>query len=124
MVKRRGTWSRRRRPARMRQRSMNTDRLLREIDRRLAALDETHRAEVLDAVREEFGRERRRVDPSLTMEVERERHLETETLRKMLKAITRQARLEETLDEILKQLSRIVSFDSYSVALLDHEERF
>jgi hypothetical protein len=103
---------------------MNTDRLLREIDRRLASLDETHRAEVLDAVREEISRDRRRVDPSLTVETERERRLEAETLRDVLEAITRQARLEETLGEVLKQLSRIVSFDSCSVALLDRDGRF
>jgi hypothetical protein len=103
---------------------MNTDRVLREIDRRLAALDEKHRGEVLDAVREEIARDRRRVDPSLTVEAERERRLEAETLREVLEAISRQARLEETLGEVLKQLSRIVSFDSCSVALLDPEGRF
>ena len=47
---------------------MNTDRLLREVETRLAGLDATARAEVLDAVREEIARERRRVEPELTVE--------------------------------------------------------
>jgi hypothetical protein len=98
---------------------MNTERLLREIDRRLAGLPEDARAETLDAVREEIGRERRRVDPGTTVETERERRLEAETLREVLEAINRQARLEDTLQEVLKQLGRTVIFDSCSVALAE-----
>ena len=50
---------------------MNTDRLLREVETRLARLGEADRQEVLDAVREEIARERRRVEPELTVEAER-----------------------------------------------------
>ena len=98
---------------------MNTDRLLREVERRLAGLPAEARAEALDAIREEIGRDRRRVDPADTVELERERRLLAETLRDALEAISRQARLEDTIDEVLKQLARVVVFDSCSVALLD-----
>lgn len=104
---------------------MNTDRLLREIDKRLAHLAQAERAEVLDAVREEIGRERRwQTVPDGPVEVERERRLEAETLRDALEAISRPAGLAETLDEVLKQLSRIVAVDSCSLSLLDPEGRF
>ena len=103
---------------------MNTDRLLRDLERRLGDLPEATRAEVLDAVREEVARDRRRLDPSVTVEVERERRLEAETLREVLEAINRQARLEDTMEEVLKQLARIVAFDSCSVALAEPNGTF
>jgi hypothetical protein len=96
---------------------MNTERLLREMRKRLEGFPDAERAEVLDALREEIARQRRRLDPSLTVESERERRLEAETLREVLEAINRQARLEDTIAEVLKQLSRIVVFDSCSLAL-------
>jgi len=68
--------------------------------------------------------ERRRSIRELTVEAERERRVEAETLREVLEAINRQARLEETIGEVLKQLSRIVRFDSCSLALMDPEGRF
>jgi GAF domain-containing protein len=103
---------------------MNTDRLLRDLERRLASLPDDTRAEIIDAVREEVARDRRRLDPSVTVEVERERRLEAETLREVLEAINRQARLEDTMEEVLKQLSRIVAFDSCSVALAEPNGTF
>jgi hypothetical protein len=102
---------------------MNTDRLLREVERRLVGLDEGHRNEVLDAIKEEIARERRRVDPALTVEAERERRVEAEILREVLEAINRQALLDETIEEVLKQLARLVAFDSCWVALLEAEAR-
>jgi hypothetical protein len=96
---------------------MNVDRLLRDVEKRLGYLDEGVRAEVLDAFREEIAKERRRHDPGLTVEAERERRVEAETLREVLEAINRQARLEDTIGEVLKQLSRVVTFDSCSLAL-------
>src|SRR5438093_2017900 len=98
---------------------MNTDRLLREVETRLARLAEADRQEVLDAVREEIARERRRVDPELTVEAERERRVEAETFREVLEAINRQARLEDTIEEVLKQVSRVVVFDFAALALLE-----
>lgn len=103
---------------------MNTERLLREVEKRLVGLPETHRNEILDAVREEIARERRRVDPADTVELERERRLEAETLREVLEAINRHAALDETIGEVLKQLSRIVVFDSCSLALLEPDGGF
>jgi len=103
---------------------VNTDRLLREVERRLAGLPEQARAEALDAIREEIGRERRRIDPGDTVEVERERRQLAETLREVLEAINRQSRLEDTIGEVLKQLARVVMFDSCSVALLGGDNRF
>jgi GAF domain-containing protein len=103
---------------------MDMERLLREVEKRLGGLDEAHKAEALDAMREEFARERRRVTLSLTVETERERRVEAETLKDVLEAINRQARLEDTIEEVLKQLARIVTFDSCSLALADTEGRF
>ena len=104
---------------------MNTDRLLREVESRLQALSPEVRAEALDAIREALGRERRRdQSPEAVVEVERQRRLEAETLRDILEAITRSARLEEIIDEVLKQLSRIVTFDSCSLALHDGDGHF
>jgi hypothetical protein len=73
----------------------------------------------MDAVREEIARERRGLEPSLTVEAERERRVEAETLRAVLEAINRQARLEETIDEVLKQLDRIVAFDACTLSLIE-----
>ena len=103
---------------------MNIERLLREVERRLPHLSDTDRSEVVDAVREEIARERRRIDLGGTVEIERERRQEAETLREILEAINRQASLDETIGEVLKQLSRIVVFDSCSVALLEGDGRF
>lgn len=99
---------------------MNTERLLREVDRRLAHVDPASRDEVLSALREEIRREQMRsVEFPATVENERERRVEAETLREVLEAISRQARLEETIEEVLKQLSRIVALDSCSLALVE-----
>jgi GAF domain-containing protein len=98
---------------------MNTERLLREVEKRLAHLPDPDRAEALDALREEIGRERRRDSPHATVEIERERRVEAETLREILEAINRQASLDQTIEEVLKQLSRLVVFDSCSIGLLD-----
>jgi hypothetical protein len=104
---------------------MNTDRLLREVEKRLAHLSDADRAEALDAVREEIGRERRRVSgPHATVETERERRTEAETLREILEAINRQPSLDDTIEEVLKQLARIVSFDSCSLGLLEADGSF
>jgi hypothetical protein len=104
-------------------RQMNLERLLHEVEKRLEHLGEATRAQVIDALREEIARERRRLDPTGPVEAERERRVEAETLREILEAITRQARLEETIDEVLKQLGRLVAFDSCSVALRDPSGR-
>jgi len=102
---------------------MNTDRLLREIEKHVAHLPEATRAEVVDAVREEIGRERRRLDPGSTVETERERRVEAETLRDVLEAINRESRLESINEEVLKQLARIVPFDCCWLTLLDPDGR-
>ncbi len=96
---------------------MNTERLLRELEARLAGVSAELRAEVLDATREEIARERRRVDPTLPVELERKRRIEAETLREVLEAINRQARLEETIEEVLKQLAKIVAYDACTLSL-------
>jgi hypothetical protein len=103
---------------------MDSDRLLREVERRLGHLTEADRAEVVDAVREEIARDRRRLHPSLTVETERERRVAAETIRDALEAINRQARLEGTIDEVLKQLARIVSFDCCVLALAESDDTF
>lgn len=105
---------------------MNAERLIREVEKRLVGLSESARAEVLDAMREEIGRERRRAesDPAGTIEAERTRRVEAETLREVLEAINRQARLVDTIEEVLKQLARIVVYDSCSLALLEPDGQF
>jgi GAF domain len=104
---------------------MNTERLLREVDKRLAALDGDARAEVLSVLGDELLRERRRTrDFPGTVQNERERRVEAETLREVLEAIGRQARLEETIGEVLKQLARIVPVESCSLSLKDDEDAF
>lgn len=103
---------------------MDIERLIRELEKRLVELPDALRAQVLDAVREAASHERRRSVRELTVEAERERRVEAETLREVLEAINRQARLEETIAEVLKQLSRIVRFDSCSLALLETDARF
>jgi hypothetical protein len=105
---------------------MNAERLIREVEKRLVGLSESARAEVLDAMREEIGRERRRAesDPQGTLEAERTRRVEAETLREVLEAINRQARLTDTIEEVLKQLARIVVYDSCSLALLEPDGQF
>jgi putative methionine-R-sulfoxide reductase with GAF domain len=95
------------------------ERLLREIEKRLAGLDEEQRGEVLTAVRDEMARGLRSAEPGLPVEAERERRKEAETLREVLEAIIRQSRLQETIDEVLKQISRVVSFDTGSLALTE-----
>jgi len=104
---------------------MNTERLLREVEKRLGDLDASARAGVLQVLDDELLRERRRTrDFPGTVENERERRVEAETLREVLEAITRQARLEETIGEVLKQLARIVPMESCSLALKTEENGF
>lgn len=99
---------------------MNPERLLRDVEKRLADVDQGAREEVLAALRDEIRREHRRAPEfPATVENERERRVEAEALRDVLEAISRQARLEETIEEVLKQLSRIVPVDSCSLALVD-----
>jgi len=102
---------------------MSAERVLREIEKRLGSLPKAQRDEVLDAVREELAQDRRKANLGLTVESERERRMEAETLREVLEAINRQARLRETIDEVLKQLSRVVSFDSCSLAVVEPDGR-
>ncbi len=102
---------------------MNTDRLIRALEVRLAHLSEADRKEVGDALREEISRERRWVEPELTVEAERERRVDSETLRDVLEAIVRQVRLEDTVEEVLKQVARIVSYEFAALALLDPGDR-
>jgi GAF domain-containing protein len=99
---------------------MNIDRLLRDIESRLEHLPAEIRREVRDTIREEAARARRRLDLSGTVEAERERRIEAETLREVLEAINRQARLEDTIDEVLRQLVRVVEFDSCSLGLIEN----
>jgi len=103
---------------------MDVERLVRSIDARLSHLPEKDRAEVGDAVRESFARERRWSQSTLTVESERERRQEAESMRAVLEGIVHQARFEETIEEVLKQLGRIVTFDSCSLALLEPDGRF
>src|SRR5262245_42470507 len=103
---------------------MNTDRLIRELDVRLSHLSDADRQEVRDALREEIARERRWVEPELTVEAERERRVDAEMLRDVLEGIVRQIRLEDAIEEVLKQVARIVSFDFVALALLDPGDRF
>jgi len=98
---------------------MDIERLLRDVEKRLEGRDAALVADVQDALREAVARARRRLDPSLTVETERERRLEAETLREVLEALQRHGRLDEIAREILKQASRLLTFDSCLVAILE-----
>ena len=104
---------------------LNIDRLLRDVEGRLAALegaagrDEGLRHEVMDALREAIARERRGLDPSFTVEWERERRQSAEQLRGALEAIHGSVRPDEALDEVLKQLGRVVHADFSLVAVAE-----
>lgn len=98
---------------------MSVDRLEREIERRLAHLTAEDRATVADLVREQAAREWGLRPAGLTVETERERRVEAETLREALEAITREPRLRETMAEIVKQVSRLVRADSCALALAE-----
>ena len=104
---------------------MNIDRLLRDIEGRLAAMDgaagrdEGLRHEVMDALREAIARERRGLDPSFTIESERDRRRSAEELRGALEAIHGSVRPEDALGEVLKQLGRVVQNDLSLVAVAE-----
>jgi len=98
---------------------LNIDRLLRDVESRLSALagaDEGLRLEVMDALREAIARERRGLDPSFTVEAERERRQNAEQMRGALEAIHGPVRPDEALEELLKQLGRVVPADFFLVA--------
>lgn len=101
---------------------LNVDRLLHDVEVQLAALagevgrDEARRREVMDALRAAVTRERSRLDPDTTVERERERRQQAEELRAALEAVHGSARPEESLDELLKQLGRVVQVDFAAVA--------
>jgi GAF domain-containing protein len=67
---------------------------------------------VLDILREAIARERRRDDPSMTVETERERRLEAEEMRELVEAIARPASTEAALAEAVKQAARAVEVDA------------
>jgi hypothetical protein len=101
---------------------LNIDRLLHDVEGRLAGLagevgrDEARRREVMDALREAVRRERLRLDPETTVERERERRQQAEELRAALEAVHGSARPEESLEEALKQIERVVQADFAAVA--------
>lgn len=104
---------------------LNIDRLLRDVESRLATLESAAgrdaglRLEVMDALREAIARERRGLDPSFTVEWERERRQSAEQLRGALEAIHGSVRPDEALDEVLKQLGRVVHADFSLVAVAE-----
>ena len=65
----------------------------------------------MDLLREAMARERRFLDPTFTVESERERRVNAEELRDALEAIHRPVRSDEALEEVLKQLERVVPTD-------------
>jgi len=98
---------------------MNIDRLLRDVEERLADVDEAVRVEVSDAVREAIARERRHLGPAMTVETERERRRNAEELRNALEAIHRPTLLGEALEEVFVQLRRVVELDYAAVVSRD-----
>jgi len=104
---------------------LNIDRLLRDVESRLATMEGAAgqvtglRLEVMDVLREAIARERRGLDPSFTVEWERERRQSAEQLRGALEAIHGSVRPDEALDEVLKQLGRVVHADFSLVAVAE-----
>ncbi len=101
---------------------LNIDRLLHDVEGQLAGLagevgrDEARRREVMDALREAVARERLRLDPDTTVERERERRQQAEELRAALEAVHGSTRPEESLEEVLKQIGRVVQADFAALA--------
>lgn len=95
---------------------LNFDRLLRDVEAQLGGQPEAVRREFMDVLREAIARERRALDPSFTVEWERERRRHAEELRGALEAIHGSVRPDEALDEVLKQLTRVVPADFAAVA--------
>lgn len=98
---------------------MNIDRLLRDVEGRLAGRSETERLELMDLLREAVARERRWFDPSLTVEAERERRQNAEELKRAFEAIHRSLRPAEALEEVLKQFERVVPSDFAVLAIAE-----
>lgn len=98
---------------------MNVDRLLHDVEGLLQQQAPELRAAVMDALREAVARERRRDDPSLTVEAERERRLEAEEMREIVEAIDRPATTESALAEAVKQAARAVEVDTTVLASLE-----
>ncbi len=98
---------------------MNIDRLLRDVEGRLADWDEADRHELMDLLREAVARERRWLDPSLTVEAERERRQNAEELKGAFEAIHRSVRPAEALEEVLKQFERVVPTDFAVLAVAE-----
>ncbi len=103
---------------------MNIDRLLRDVESRLQDRDPETREAFLDVLREAIARERRRLDPSLTVETERERRLRAEEMREVCDAISRPAEMDEGLAEALRQLARVVEVDFAAVAVAEAGGRY
>ena len=97
---------------------MNLDRLLRDIETRLEELPADARRETLDAVREEVARGRRGSERSATIEGDRARRTEAEVLRAALEGISRQTLLDDTVEEVLRQMGRIVTCDVAWLSLI------
>jgi hypothetical protein len=104
---------------------LNIDRLLHDVESRLAAMggavgsDEALRLGIMDTLREAIARERRGLDPSFTVEAERERRQAAEQMRSALEAIHGSVRPDEALQEVLKQLGRLVHADFSLVAVAE-----
>src|SRR5262252_2744129 len=90
---------------------LNIDRLLRDVESRLAAWDEAQREEAMDVLRAAPARGRAARGPPCTLQRERERRQNAEELRDALEAIHSPVRPSEALDEALKQLERVVPSD-------------
>jgi len=103
---------------------MNVDRLVREIVERLETLPENELALVAEVVHQELAREQRYRVRELTVESERERREEAEGLREAIEAINRSLRLDETAEEVLKQVDRLALSDIAEIALSEGEGRF
>lgn len=73
----------------------------------------------MDVLREAVARERRSLDPSFTVERERERRQSAEELRGALEAIHRSVRSDDALLEVLKQLERVVPTDFAVLAVAE-----
>lgn len=98
---------------------MNPERLFHEVERRLHSQPQSMREEVMDALREELARERRRTSPISTVQTERLRRMEAEALRNVLEAMNRCAELSDTVDEVLRQTRSLLTVDSCALAVND-----
>jgi hypothetical protein len=103
---------------------MDVERIIRNVDKRVGTMRDEDRTALINALREALSVEQRWAESVFTVEAERGRRQQAETLKAGLEGIVRHARFDATSEEVLHQLARVVSFDSCSLSILEQSGEF